>query len=272
MQAFSAWAPPAGTLGRILGEAERRVEGLRRRRAELERAAAATVPGPSLAASLRRGDEVAVLAEVKRASPSKGAINPGLDAVAQARAYQVGGALGISVLTEPAHFGGSNEDLEAIRTAVDIPVLKKDFHVHPVQLVEARALGASAVLLIARALAPAGLRDLAAEAEALGLEVLVEVRDEWELERALETAARLVGVNNRNLETLAIDVSSSDRLIPAIPADRVAIAESGMRTEADVARAAAAGADAVLVGSSLSAASDPAAAVRALTGVPRGSR
>lgn len=272
MQAFSAWAPPGGTLGRILGEAERRVEGLRRRRAELERAAAASVSGPSLAASLRGGNEVAVLAEVKRASPSKGAINPDLDAVAQARAYQVGGALGISVLTEPMHFGGSNEDLETIRTAVDIPVLKKDFHVHPLQLVEARALGASAVLLIARALAPARLRALAAEAESLGLEVLIEVRDEWELERALETAAPLVGVNNRNLETLAIDLTSSHRLIPAIPADRVAIAESGIRTEADVARVAAAGADAVLVGSSLSGASDPAAAVRALAGVPRGSR
>lgn len=272
MQAFSAWAPPGGTLGRILGEVEQRVEGLRRRRAELERAAAAAVSAPSLAESLRRGSRVAVLAEVKRASPSGGAINPGLDAVARARAYQAGGALGISVLTEPAHFGGSNEDLEAIRTAVDIPVLKKDFHVHPLQLVEARALGASAVLLIARALAPASLRELAAEAESLGLEVLIEVRDEGELERALETAARLVGVNNRNLETLAIDASSSDRLLPAIPADRVAIAESGMRTEGDVARAAAAGADAVLVGSSLSAAGDPAAAVRALAGVPRGSR
>ena len=248
------------------------MEALRRRPAELERAAAAAVSGASLAASLRRGGQVAVLAEVKRASPSRGAINPGLDAVAQARAYQAGGALGISVLTEPAHFGGSNEDLEAIRAAVDIPVLKKDFHVDPLQLVEARALGASAVLLIARALAPARLRELAAEAEALGLEVLIEVRDEWELERALETSAPLVGVNNRNLETLAIDTAASDRLIPAIPRDRVAIAESGMRTEADVTRAATAGADAVLVGSSLSAASDPAAAVRALAGVPRGSR
>lgn len=272
MQAFSAWAPPVGTLGRILSETERRVQRLRQRQAELERAAAVAPVAPSLAASLRRGTSVAVLAEVKRSSPSRGAINPGLDAVVQARAYQAGGALGISVLTEPAHFGGSNEDLEAIRAAVGIPVLKKDFHLHPLQLIEARALGASAVLLIARAVSPARLGELAAEAGALGLEVLVEVRDERELERALETPAALVGVNNRNLETLAIDVASSDRLIPVIPADRVAIAESGMRTVADVDRAAAAGADAVLVGSSLSAASDPAAAVRALAGVPRVSR
>ena len=272
MQASSAWAPPVGTLGRILGEAERRVEGLRLRQAELERAAAASDVAPSLAASLRRGNSVAVLAEVKRSSPSMGAINPGLDAVAQARAYQAGGALGISVLTEPAHFGGSNGDLEAIRGAVGVPLLKKDFHVHPLQLVEARALGASAVLLIARALAPGRLVELVAEAAALWLEVLVEVRDERELERALETPAALVGVNNRNLETLAIDAAVSDRLIPAIPADRVAIAESGMRTVADVARAAAAGADAVLVGSSISAAGDPVAAVRELAGVPRGSR
>lgn len=272
MQAFSAWAPPAGTLGRILGEAETRVEGLRLRQAELERAAAGSAVGPSLAASLRSGSSVAVLAEVKRASPSKGVINPGLDAVAQARAYQAGGALGVSVLTEPTYFGGSNEDLEVVRAAVRLPVLKKDFHVHPLQLVEARALGASAVLLIARALAPGRLRELAADAGALGLEVLVEVRDERELERALETAAALVGVNNRDLETLAIDAAASERLIPAIPADRVAIAESGMRTLADVVRAAAAGADAVLVGSSLSAASDPAAAVRELAVVPRGTR
>lgn len=268
MQAFSTWTPPVGTLGRIIAEVGDRVQELRRRQEELERAASQAPQCPSLAESLRTAS-VTVLAEVKRASPSKGSINLGLDAVAQARAYEAGGARGISVLTEPRHFSGAGEDLQAIRAAVALPLLRKDFHLDVLQLVEARALGACAVLLIARALPPARLQALAAEAHALGLEVLVEVRDEAELERALETEARLIGVNNRNLETLAIDLATSERLIPLIPTSRVAIAESGVVNVGDVVRAAAAGADAVLVGSSLSGSDDPAAAVRALSGIAR---
>lgn len=272
MQAFSAWTPPSGTLGRIVGEAGERARALAPRRRELERAAAEPASRPSLAEALRRAAQVAVLAEVKRSSPSKGDINPGLDPVAQARAYESGGARGVSVLTEPVHFGGSAADLTAVRAAVGLPVLKKDFHVDPLQLLEARALGAGAILLIARALAPDRLDLLAREAAGLDLEVLVEIRDEGELERALATPATMIGVNNRNLETLEIDLSTSERLIPRIPPDRVAIFESGVTDVADVERAAAAGADAVLVGSRVSAASDPARAVRSLAGVPRRAR
>lgn len=213
-----------------------------------------------------------LLAEVKRRSPSKGAIAEGLDAVAQARAYAAGGAAGVSILTEPDHFGGSVEDLVAVRGALDVPALKKDFHVAPIQLVEARALGASAALLIARALSPERLREMMRAGRELGLELLVEIRDERELERALAEDATLIGVNNRDLETLAIDPRTSERVIPLIPAGIVAVAESGVRSRADVECFAASGADAVLVGSVLSAAPNPEAATRALSGVPRRQR
>lgn len=271
MQAPTLWSPPGGTLGGIVAEAFRRAEALRARERELEQGARSAPRPPSLAAALRRAD-VAVVAEVKRRSPSKGEINGGLDAVAQARRYVEGGAAAISVLTEPAHFGGTPEDLRAVAAGVAIPVLRKDFHVSELQLLEARALGAAAVLLIARALPPDRLAELARFAGGAGLDVLVEVRDEPELERALEIPGAVIGVNNRNLESLVIDPGTSERLVPRIPGDRVAIAESGVAGRADVERAARAGADAVLVGSVVSAAPDPAAAVRALTGVKRHER
>lgn len=271
VQAFPAWSPPGGTLGQIVSETRHRVDELKRRRRALEANAADQPPGLPFAASLRRPD-VAVIAEVKRRSPSRGEINVGLSAWEQATAYLLGGAAAISVLTEPHHFGGSGDDLVAARTAARIPILKKDFHIDPIQLVEARALGASAVLLIARALDPKALRDLVTEAAALGLESLIEVRTEAELERALSTEAAMIGVNARDLETLVMDLVVTERLLPSIPAARMAIAESGVVSRADVQRAAACGADAVLVGSAVSAASDPSAAVRALTGVARGSR
>lgn len=267
MQAFSAtWTPPTGTLGRIVAEAAPRVEALRGRRSELEREAAAAPRVPSMADALLR-PTVAVIAEVKRRSPSKGDINPGLDPVAQATAYAIGGAAAISVLTEPLHFGGAAEDLPAIGRTVQLPLLKKDFHVDPIQLLEARALGASAALLIVRALGPEGLASMAREADALGLETLVEIRDERELEWALATGARMIGINNRDLETLIIDPSTSIRLLPLIPADRIAIAESGVSAREDVEAVAAAGARAVLVGSSISASPDPIEAVRDLADV-----
>ena len=268
MQAFSRWTEPVGTLGRIVGEAVSRVEALDSRRGELERACALSTPSPSLGAALR-AETVTLLAEVKRRSPSKGAIAEGLNAVAQARAYRDGGASGVSVLTEPAHFGGSVQDLMDVRQAVALPILKKDFHVAPVQLIEARALGASAALLIARALRPDLLIRMMAEGRRLGLELLVEIRDEDELQRALDAGARMIGINNRNLETLEIDPATSDRLLPLVPPGVIAIAESGVREHSDVERYATGGADAVLVGSSLSAAHDPVLATRALTGVRR---
>lgn len=271
MQAFLRWTPPGGTLGTICHEAEARAAALEARTDDLERVASNAAAGPSLAAALR-GSDVRLIAEVKRRSPSKGAIAPALEASAQARAYVAGGAAAISVLTEPAHFGGSTTDLRDVRAAVAAPALKKDFHVRPIQLVEARALGASAALLIARALSPERLREMTDTARRLGLEVLVEVRDESELERALECGATLIGVNNRDLETLVIDPVTAERLIPRIPAGLVAVAESGVSTRQDIERYAASGADAVLVGSSISAAADPVQATRALAGVPRRSR
>ena len=267
------WTPPTGTLAALCASARERVERLRPRADELERAAPVSGAVSEFAGALRRG-QVAVIAEIKRASPSKGAIAPGLDAAAQAKAYARGGAAVLSVLTEPTRFGGAIEDLDRAReaTAGAVPLLRKDFVVDRLQIVEARAHLASAVLLIARALEPAALRELAREAAALGLHVLAEVRDEWELETALESGAAAIGVNNRNLETLAIDLATGERLVPLIPTERVAVFESGISTPEDVRRAAQAGADAVLVGSSVSAASDPAAAVAALAGEPRRGR
>jgi indole-3-glycerol phosphate synthase len=226
---------------------------------------------PSFARSLTRAD-VAVIAEVKRQSPSKGVINAGIDAADQARAYASGGAAALSILTEPAEFGGSVADLVAARAVTSIPALKKDFHVHPIQALEARAAGASAMLLIARALAPDRLREMADAAAEHGVEILVEIRSEAELEDALAVNAAVIGVNARDLETLIIEPAVTERLIRLIPPDRIAIAESGVTGRTDVERAAALGADAVLVGSSISSASDPTAAVAALTGVQRRSR
>lgn len=268
MQAHSLWTPPSGTLGAIVAEAEARAKATALRTDELEQAANSRPPARSLRDAFR-GASVALLTEVKRQSPSKGAIAKGLDAVVQASAYATGGAAGLSILTEPKHFGGSIADLRDVVRQVALPVLKKDFHIHPVQLLEARAEGASAALLIVRAVTPERLAELMASGRDLGIELLVEVRDEAELELALSLGASMIGVNNRNLETLVIDPATAERLIPRIPASVIAIAESGVSALADVERYAAVGADAVLVGSSLSAAANPVAATRALAGVPR---
>jgi len=266
-QARFSWTPPTGTLGRIIGEASARVAELQRDVDAWRARASGAGARPSFREALRR-ETVAVIAEVKRQSPSKGAINVGLDAAEQAVAYEAGGAAAISVLTEPAHFGGSPDDLRAVVAAVGIPALKKDFHIDAVQLYEARALGASAALLIARALSPELLHDLVRIANDIGLETLVEIRDERELETALSVGATVIGVNNRDLETLVIDDATASRVVPHIPAALIAVAESGMRERSDIERAASFGADAVLVGSAISAASDPRAAVAALSRVP----
>jgi len=257
-----------GPLGRLSAAAAARAHDLEKQSADLRARAKDAPVAASFAAALRRPD-VAVVAEVKRRSPSKGVINAGLDATEQASAYARGGAAALSILTEPTEFGGSVQDLMDARAATSLPTLKKDFHVHPVQLLEARAVGASAVLLIARALPPDELTAMADRASEIGVEVLVEVRSEEELEHALAIRHAVIGVNNRDLETLVIDSAVTARLIPLIPADRLAIAESGVSARYDVERSAVAGADAVLVGSTVSAASDPTAAVAALTGVAR---
>jgi indole-3-glycerol phosphate synthase len=267
-QAFSSWTPPTGALGALTDEARARAATLASRAVELKRGALARNDLPRFAVALR-GNDVKVVAEVKRSSPSKGAINLGLDAAKQARAYELGGAAAISVLTEPTRFGGSNEDLSKVRAAVEVPLLKKDFHVEAIQIFEARSLGASAALVIARAVPPARLAELMSAGDDAGIEILVEVGDEHELEMALAFGATLIGVNNRNLETLEIDPETALRILPLIPRDVVAVAESGVSVVKDVERLARAGADAVLVGTELSASRDPTAAVRALTGVKR---
>jgi indole-3-glycerol phosphate synthase len=257
-----------GPLGRLSVAAAARAEALVPRQAELRARVSDTPKAPGFAAALVRRD-VAVIAEVKRRSPSKGVINAGIDARSQALAYADGGAAALSILTEPAEFGGSVDDLVDARNAVAIPTLKKDFHVHPIQVLEARSAGASALLLIARALPPGLLGELAGVAADIGIEVLIEVRSEPELDDAIAVNDAVIGVNSRDLETLVIEPGVTARLIAAIPAGRIAIAESGVTSRAEVERVANVGADAVLVGSSVSAAPDPGAAVAALTGVRR---
>lgn len=263
--------PPGGVLGTLVAESAHRAEALESRAAELDRRAAGAPRRASLVAALARAD-VALIAELKRRSPSKGDLAPDLVVSERARLYTGAGAVALSVLTQASHFGGRPDDLAEAAAAVAVPLLRKDFIVSPLQLAEARALGASAVLLIARALEPARLVALAASARHVGLETLIEIRDEAELDAALTAGADVVGVNNRNLETLAIDASVSERLLPMVPADRPAVYESGVRGRADVEHAAACGADAVLVGSVLSSAGDGGGTAGALTGVPRRAR
>lgn len=273
VQDLSTWTAPTGVLGRILEETNQRIARLVERRQAIEDAAREAAPVPAFATALL-GDRrsVAVIAEIKRASPSAGIIDLGISAASRAKQYEAGGAAAISVVTEPMHFLGADRDLEIARAEVSIPLLKKDFHVHPLQLLEARALGASAALLIVRAIPPGALEALVRAAEDAGLEVLVEVRTERELDHALSAGARTIGVNARDLETLEVDTSLPERLLPMVPGDCVAVSESGIRDRADVVRVGQAGGDAVLVGSMLSASPDPAASVRALAGVPREKR
>ena len=225
---------------------------------ELE-AALRDLPAPrDLAGALSpAGGPVRVVAEVKRASPSQGAIRAGLDAVEQARRYAAAGAAAISVLTDGPGFGGSLEDLSAVRAAVAVPLLRKDFVVDRYQLLEARLHGADAALLIVAALDDARLRALHDDCDALGLAALVEVHDAPEVEVALRAGASLVGVNNRNLATFAVDLAASEALLPRLPPGVKGVAESGVKGPAEVARLRACGAANFLVGEALVRAEDP---------------
>jgi indole-3-glycerol phosphate synthase len=210
-------------------------------------------------------DRRAVIAEIKRRSPSKGLIRPGLDAVDVGRAYAQNGAFAISVLTEPDHFGGSRADLAAVRDAVDVPLLYKDFVVDPYQIWEARAGGADLVLLIV-----AVLGDQTAEyvgfAREAGIEPLVEVHSGPELDVALAAGATVVGVNNRDLRTFVVDLAASRELLPRIPPGVIAVGESGLRNSADIDALAHAGAHAFLIGETLLRAADPGRALAELVG------
>ncbi len=206
-----------------------------------------------------------VVAEVKRASPSAGAIRTGLDAAAQARAYAAAGATAISILTDGPGFGGSLDDLRAARAAVDVPLLRKDFVLDRYQLLEARAAGADAALLIVAALEAPALRRLLDACDELDLAALVEVHDGPELEAALAAGARIVGVNNRDLRTFQVDLAVSERLLPLLPTGVRGVAESGVRTVGDARRLRRAGATNLLVGEALVRAADPGALLREMT-------
>jgi indole-3-glycerol phosphate synthase len=207
-----------------------------------------------------------IIAECKRRSPSKGILRKDYDPAAHARAYADAGAAAISVLTEPTFFDGSPDHLRDVRAAVELPVLRKDFIVTEYQLLEAVALGADAVLLIAAALEQSALVELLGKAEGLGLSALVEVHDLEELHRALDAGARIVGVNSRNLRTLTVDLTVLDRVAGELPPGVTAVAESGIRTRDDIARLSGAGYHAFLVGERLIAQADPGAALRELRG------
>lgn len=264
--------PHSDVLGAIVAATRRTVESRREREpfAQLERRAAARTPrGEAFVAALSRPHRFNVIAECKRRSPSRGVLRVDYDPVAIATGYAAAGAAAISVLTEPSFFDGAIEHLVAVRAAVTVPLLRKDFTVDPYQLYEARAAGADAILLIVAALSPAELNALGIEADSLGLATLVEVHNEAELDVALESGARLIGVNNRDLRTLTVSVAASERLMARIPADRVAIAESGLRSHEDLVKLSALGYKAFLVGERFMASDDPGEALRQLmTGTP----
>lgn len=259
------------TLEQILANTIDSLPDLRRLEADL-RAAAKAAPVAPVWDDAFVGEEVAVIGEVKRRSPSAGAIAPELDPALLAASYQAGGASAVSVLTNEPFFGGTIGDLRAVRRTVDVPVLRKDFIIDPIQLYEAKASGASAVLLIVRALDAVKLQDLYLLAAELQLSALVEVHDQGELELAMRVTPACVGVNSRDLETFRIDVSAMEDVLRSVPQEVVAVAESGMRTREDVELVASWGADAVLVGTALAGSVEPAAAVRTLTGVKRHGR
>jgi indole-3-glycerol phosphate synthase len=260
---------PATILDQIL--ATTRIEVGRRRdfvsQATLEREAARAPAPRDFAAALAHKPgraSIACIAEVKRRSPSAGWIREGADAADVARGYEAAGAAAISVLTDQPFFGGSLDDLRAVRAAVSVPVLRKDFTVDAYQIFEARAAGADAILLIVAALGDAELRDFSACAHALGMAALVEAHTEEEVTRALDTGAILLGINHRDLRTFTVDTTLATRMRPRVPAGTLMVAESGIRTRDDVARLTLGGVHAMLVGETLMRAPHPSDALRAL--------
>ena len=233
---------------------------------DLDREARLAGPDRGFAGAIRQPG-MSLIAEIKRRSPSKGVIRASIDPADVAQAYQRGGARALSVLTEPEFFAGSLDDLVKARDATSLPALRKDFVIDPYQIVEARAAGADAVLLIVAALPDAGLfRELGSAAASYGLAALIEVHSEWELDQAFEIEPDLVGVNQRDLRTFDVDTGLAARLRPRIPAEVAVVAESGIAGRADVEALEAAGVEGILVGETLMRAGDPAAATAELLG------
>lgn len=259
-------------LDEILASKRDEAAALAPERARLEADAAAAPPARDFVSALVDGDRIGVIAEIKRRSPSKGELAPDLDPATTAKEYEAGGAAALSVLTDGPYFDGSLDDLRAARAAVGIPVLRKDFTVDPVQVHEARAAGADAILLIVAALPDDGLlRALRETAEGLGMAALVEVDDEAGLERAVASGASLVGITNRDLRTFGEDLGVSERLCARLPDGVTKVAESAIRGPDDAIRMASAGFDALLVGEHLVRSAAATAAVEELR-VARGGR
>ena len=272
--------PATDFLSRIVGDRRRRVEEMRSRvpghtlRAGLGSAA----PAGRLERALRRGSALPgrpapplkLLCEFKRASPSRGVLNATADPVEYARAYEAGGAAAVSLVTEPDHFQGDLAWVARVRSAIKIPLLVKDFVIDSYQLLDAAARGADGILLLAAILSDVQLQLLISEARMLGLDPLVEIHSEHELPRALRAGATLIGINNRDLRTFAVDLETAIRLVPRVPPLVTAVAESGLSTPADLARVRETRCDAVLIGEALMTSADPAATLATLAAAARG--
>jgi len=262
----------AGILDRIVETKREEVQALLSREEEFRNRLRGVPPPRDLESALRRDGEVSVMAEVKRRSPGAGRIRAELDPAEVASSYEEAGAAAISVLTDGRYFGGSMEDLEAVRGAVSIPVFRKDFIIHSVQLLEARAAGADGILLIARILSDRSLRSLHQQARDLGLTALVEVHNGEELDRVLAAGAGLIGVNNRNLQTFTTSLEVTLDLLSRIPGEVTVVSESGIRTPEEVDRLGAAGVHGILVGETFLRAPDPGLAAMKLIGRMRTER
>jgi indole-3-glycerol phosphate synthase len=254
-------------LTRIIEAKQKRLQIAKMRVPEpiVKRMAETATPVPSFRDALEQPQRVRVIAEVKKASPSKGVLKTDLDPASQAATYRSAGACAISVVTEEDFFQGELGWVGSIRDAANLPVLRKDFIYEPFQVYETRAAGASAILLIVAMLQPNELQSLIALARNLKLDVLVEVHDEMEIGEALEAGASIIGVNNRNLKTFEVDIQTSVRLARLIPDDRFFVVESGIHGKADVDLLLDAGADAFLIGEHFLTSADPAAAIRGLS-------
>ena len=261
-----------GVLAAIVETKRAELEELRSRAPELEEAATRPRPVRDFRAALATPERVALIAECKRRSPGAGALRPDLDPVSLTQGYARAGAAAVSVLTDSKYFGGSTEDLEAVREGTALPVLRKDFTLDPLHVLEARAAGADAVLLIVRILSDEALGRLHAEATGLGMSVLVEVHDRSELERAIALGADTIGINNRDLATFRTDIRTTLELLDDVPDGVIVVSESGIRSSEDVGALGAAGVDAILVGEFLLRSPDPEQEARTLTSVPRRER